>query len=51
LLNFDGSFRQENKVGGWGFVIHNEDGETEAARTGNIMAVASMAQAEAIAML
>jgi hypothetical protein len=46
-LNIDGSFHAANKSGGWGFVIHDRDGDVRGSGVGHLSSVASAAQAEA----
>jgi hypothetical protein len=46
-LNIDGSFHAANKSGGWGFVIHDRDGDVRGSGAGHLSSVASAAQAEA----
>jgi ribonuclease HI len=48
-INTDGAFHQQNKQGGWGFVARDQHGLARAAGAGHLNAVASAAQAEAIA--
>jgi hypothetical protein len=50
-VNVDASFREGVMTGGWGFVARNEAREIECVGAGNINAVSSSLQAEAIACL
>jgi hypothetical protein len=50
-INIDGSYREETRTGGWGFVIRNDAGEIECAGAGQINAVSGSLQAESMACL
>ena len=50
-INVDASFREDSKIGGWDFVVHDDHGEAVAAGAGHIKNVSSPFHAEAIACL
>ena len=49
-INSDGSFKEQNHNGGWGFIIRNDQGENLVAGAGNIRNVFDPLHAEAVAM-
>jgi hypothetical protein len=46
-VNFDASFREEIRSGGWGCVIRNEEGKIKGVDMGKTTVVSSILQAEA----
>ena len=50
-FNTDGDFYQDTRKGGWGFIARDSTGAVRGAGAGHLVAVASAAQAEAIASM
>jgi hypothetical protein len=48
-INVDGSFFQETRSGGWGFVVRDRDSRVRGSGAGFLQSVASAAQSEIIA--
>jgi ribonuclease HI len=46
-INIDGAFHASSRTGGWGFIVHDSDGDIRGSGVGHLPNVASAAQAEA----